>query len=129
MKKHLINTIELENNLTLNLYDESVKMIGDRWLVTLVARMEIPVDWALVEENDFSLKEKNEIRKTLGKNVVYEQKSNRIFVNLSDKENVLQELHDTFIENTLHYLAHENFSQQFLLKKIKETVDKKQQKR
>ena len=129
MKQRLINTIELENNLTLNLFDESIKMIGDRWLVTLVARMEIPVKETLVEGNDFSRAEKDEIRKALGENVVFEQKSNRIFVDAGDKESVLQEMHDMFIENTLHYLSHESFSRKLLLKKIRELSDKQLQKR
>jgi len=129
MKQRLINTIDLENNLTLNFFDESIKMIGDRWLVTLVARMEIPVKATLVEENDFSRAEKFEIQKALGENVVFEHKSNRIFVDADDKENALQEMHDTFIENTLHYLSHEDFSRKLLLKKIKELSDKQLRKR
>ena len=129
MNQKLIKTIELENNLTLNLYDESVKMIGDRWIVTLVARITIAVDKALTQEIRLSLPSEDEIKKMLGKEVVFEQKRNRIFVDKDDKANVLQELSDTFIENTLPYLSHADFSQRFLKKRIKEEKDKQLYKR
>ena len=123
MNQKLIKTIELENKLTLNLYDESVRMIGDRWIVTLVARIKVAVDKALTPENRSSLPSKDEIAKMLGKEVVFEQKRNRIFVDKLDKTNVLQELSDTFLENTLPYLSHADFPQRFLAKKIKEAKD------
>jgi len=129
MNQKLIKTIELENKLTLNLYDESVRMIGDRWIVTLVARIKVAVDKALTPENRSSLPSKDEIAKMLGKEVVFEQKRNRIFVDKLDKTNVLQELSDTFIENTLPYLSHADFPQRFLAKKIKEEKDKQLYKR
>ena len=124
MNQILIKTIELENKLTLDFYDESIKMIGDRWIVTLVARIKIAVDKVLTPENRLSLPDEDEIKKMLGKEVVFEQKSNRIFVDKDDKINVLQELSDTFIENTLPYLSHADFPQRFLAKKIKEQKDK-----
>ena len=123
MTPRLIKTIELKNNLTLNLYDESIKMIGDRWLVTLVARITIPVDEALIQANHLGLMDKDEIKKALGESVVFEQKSNRIFVDQSDKKNIFQEMYDIFLENTLPYLSHSNFSKRFVLKKIKEEMD------
>ena len=129
MNQKLIKTIELKNNLTLNLYDASVKMIGDRWIVTLVARITIAVDKALTQEIRLSLPSEDEIKKMLGKEVVFEQKSNRIFIDKDAKANVLQELSDTFIENTLPYLSHADFSQRFLKKRIKEEKDKQLYKR
>lgn len=124
MTPRLIKTIELKNNLTLNLYDESIKMVGDRWLVTLVARITIPVDEALIQANHPGLMDKDEIKKVLGESVVFEQKSNRIFVDQSDKKSIFQEMYDIFLENTLHYLSHSNFPKRFVLKKIKEEMDK-----
>ena len=123
MTPRLIKTIELKNNLTLNLYDESIKMIGERWLVTLVARITIPVDEALIQANHLGLMDKDEIKKALGESVVFEQKSNRIFVDQSDKKNIFQEMYDIFLENTLPYLSHSNFPKRFVLKKIKEEMD------
>ena len=124
MDQTLIKTITLKNKLTLNLYDESIKMIGDRWIVTLVARLKVAVDKTMIPIDRSSLPSKDEIKNILGKEVVFEQKSNRIFVDKNDKPKVLQELTDTFIENTLPYLSHADFPHRFLAKKIKEEKDK-----
>ena len=129
MNHKLLKTIELANKLTLNLYDESVKMIGDRWIVTLVARIKVAVDTTSIPENRSPLPSKDEIKKMLGKEVVFEQKSNRIFIDKNAKAKVLQELSDTFLENTLPYLSHADFPHRFLAKKIKEAKDKQLSKR
>ena len=92
-------------------------------MVTLVARITIPVDEALIQANHLGLMDKDEIKKALGESVVFEQKSNRIFVDQSDKKNVFQEMYDIFLENTLPYLSHSNFPKRFVLKKIKEEMD------
>lgn len=129
MDHQLLKTIELENKLTLNLYDESIKMIGDRWLVTMVARIKIPVDVALIPENQTPLPSEDEIKKILGENVIFEQKNNRIFVDQTDKEDVLEELSKTFIENTISYLSHHDFPRRFLAKKLKDEMSKRSYKR
>jgi hypothetical protein len=100
-------------------------MIGDRWIVTLAAKMKIAVDKVLTPESRLSLPGEDEIKKMIGKEVVFEQKSNRIFVDKDDKAKVLKELSETFIENTLPYLSHADFPQRFLAKKTKEEKDKR----
>jgi len=129
MKPILIKTIDLENHLTLKLYDESIKMIGDRWLVNMVARMKVPVDEALIKESETSSANKDEIKKALGKEVVFEHKSNRIFVDENEKESIFQEMYDNFIDNILPYLSRTSFPEKFLLKKIREEMKMQLQKR
>lgn len=129
MKPILIKTIDLENHLILEIYDESIKMIGDRWLINMVARIKVPFDEALIKKSkDFSAN-KDKIKKALGKEVVFEHKSNRIFVDENEKESIFQELYDNFIDNILPYLSRTNFPEQFLLKKIKEEMKRQLQKR
>ncbi len=50
MKEKLIKTMDLKNSMYLKFYDNSKKLAGDRWLVSLIVRMEIPV--AEVSIND-----------------------------------------------------------------------------
>ena len=42
--KELIEEITLENGLTLRLYDRSRRVAGDRWFVSLLAEIEVPID-------------------------------------------------------------------------------------
>ena len=46
----VVASIPLENGLTLELLDASRLLAGDRWLVHLVARMEIPLTPDLLDE-------------------------------------------------------------------------------
>ncbi len=129
MKSILIKTIDLENHLTLEIYDESIETVGDRWMVNMVARIKVPLDEALIQKNkDFSAN-RDKIKKALGKEVVFEHKSNRIFVDVNEKERIFQEMSDSFIENILPYLSLPNFSERFLLKKITEEMKRQLLKR
>lgn len=129
MKPILIKTIDLENYLTLKIYDESVKMIGDRWMVNMVARIKVPLDEALIQKSENFSANKDEIKKALGKEVVFEHKSNRIFVDENEKESIFQEMHDNFIDNILPYLSRTSFPERFLLKKIREEMKMQLQKK
>ena len=129
MKPILIKTIDLENHLILEIYDESIKTIGDRWMVNMVARIKVPLDEALIQKSEDLLANKDKIKKALGKEVVFEHTSNRIFVDDNEKESIFQEMYDSFIDNTLHYLSRPNFPERFLLKKIREEMKRQLQKR
>ena len=50
MKLQLIKTIDLENSMQLNIFDGSRKLAGDRCLVTMVARIEIPLSEELMKD-------------------------------------------------------------------------------
>lgn len=124
MKEKLIKTLELKNGLQLKIYDASRTMAGDRWLVSLIARMEIPVTKVL-EKNDSQPKENaNEIKDVLGERVIFEQKRDRIFVDIKEKDSVFQEMHDLFLVSSMDYLSRETFPKQFILKTYKEKMKK-----
>ena len=50
MKEKLIKTMGLENGMQLDFYDASRRLAGDRWLISLIVRMEIPVVEALIND-------------------------------------------------------------------------------
>ena len=124
MKKKLIKTIDIKKNITLNLYDSSKKLAGDRWLIKLIIRMEIPVKEALIQKDSELVDIVTEIKKVLGEKVLFEQVLERIFIDEADKETVLKELTESFLNNTLSYLSHEEFPKRYVLKKYKEMVEK-----
>ena len=125
MQAKLIKTIDLENNMQLNFYDASKKLAGDRWLISLIIRMEIPVIEVLTDGSRQGLEIVNEIKNRLGEKVLFEQKRERIFVEESEKEVIFKELYDTFLDNTLQYLSKEAFPKRYILKKYKEKVEEK----
>ena len=124
MKEKLIKTIDLENGLQLNLYDGSRKLAGDRWLVSLIVKMDVPVMEAL-KKNDWQLTESiGEIKDVLGDSVLFEKKREKIFIDKTKKETAFKELCDMFLNSSLNYLSKEIFPKQYILKTYKEEVKK-----
>jgi hypothetical protein len=124
MKNKLIKTIDIKKNITLNLYDSSKKLAGDRWLIKLIIQMEIPVTEALIREDYELMDIVTEMKKVLGEKVLFEQVLERIFIDEANKETVLKELTESFLNNTLSYFSHEEFPKRYVLKKYKEMVEK-----
>ena len=123
MKEKLIKTMELKNVMTLNFYDASRPLSGDRWLISLIVRMEIPVVEALINDEGKSMDGVDEIKKVLGEKVLFEQKRDRFFVEESEKQTVFEEVYNSFIDSVLGYLSNKAFPKRYVLKKYREKVE------
>ena len=124
MEEKLIKTIDLENGLELKLYDASRKLAGDRWLVSLIARIEIPTSDSLLKENGSPSINVDEVRKALGEKLLFEQKREKIFIDEKEKDEVMKEIQDSFLNTSLSYLSHSNFPTKYILKKFNEKIKK-----
>jgi hypothetical protein len=124
MQEKLIKTIDLKNNVKLNLFDRSRKLVGDRWLVSLIIRMDIPVSDAITTGDGHPVDNVDDIEKLLGEKVCYEQKRERIFIDDTERAAVFKELYDNFLESTLPYLSHDAFPKRYVLKTYKEKEKK-----
>jgi len=98
MKEKLIKTMELTNGMHLNFYDASRRLVGDRWLISLIIQMEIPVVEVLINDEGKFMDSVGEIKKVLGEKVLFEQKRDRIFVSESEKQTVFEEVYNFFIK-------------------------------
>ena len=125
MKEKLIKTLDLENGLQLNVYDASRELVGDRWLISLIVRMNVPVAGALKENSRESTENIDEIKDMLGDGVLYEKKREKIFVDKTEKEAAFKELCDMFLNSSLNYLSKKAFPKQYILKTYKEEMKKK----
>ena len=124
MEEKLIKNIDLENGLELKLYDASRKLAGDRWLVSLIARMEIPTNELLLKKDGSPLLNIDEVRKALGEKLLFEQKREKIFIDEKEKDEVLKEIQDFFLSSSLSYFSHSDFPQKYVLKKFNEKIKK-----
>ncbi len=123
MKEKLIKTMDLENGMQLNFYDASKKLAGDRWLISLVVRMEIPITEVLKKDPDQSTESVDEIATVLGESVLFEQKRERNFIDEAQKAEMFKELYDTFVNSTFVYLSNEAFPRKYITKKYREAVE------
>ena len=124
MEEKLIKTIDLENGLELKLYDASRKLAGDRWLVSLIARIEIPTNKLLLKEDGSPLLNIDEVRKALGEKLLFEQKREKIFIDEKEKDEVMKEIQDFFLSSSLSYFSHPDFPKKYVLKKFNEKIKK-----
>ena len=124
MEEKLIKNIDLENGLELKLYDASRKLAGDRWLVSLIARMEIPISDSLLKEDVSPLLNVDEVRKVLGEKLLFEQKREKIFIDERKKDEVLKEIQDFFLSCSLSYFSHSDFPKKYVLKEFNEKIKK-----
>jgi hypothetical protein len=124
MNEKLIKAISLKNGLQLKIYDASRNLAGDRWLVSLIARMEIPVTEVLKKNDPQTKENENDIKDKLGEYIVFEQKRERIFVDIAERESVFQGMCDMFLDSSLDYLSRDTFPKHYILKKYKEQIKK-----
>jgi hypothetical protein len=104
-----VRTILLGNGLTLEIFDQSRKVAGDRWLVKLVAKIDIPIgrlrtNPAKIERDDF-----NALKASCGDYIRYEQRHERNFVDGKQKDAVFHDLMTSFLNGSQRYLAHLDF--------------------
>ncbi len=119
IKKKLIEKIRLSNGLDLELLDGSRVLAGDRWLVSLEARIEMPVDRSHLD----GIKDADQIieilRRQYGEKVVYSYTQERHFVDEKEKESVFNQFKEN-VKNILSYLSHPNFVQKALLARYRD---------
>ena len=99
-------------------------MAGDRWLVSLIARIEIPTNDSLIKEDASPSLNIDEIRKVLGEKLLFEQKRDKIFIDEKEKDEVMKEIQDSFLSSSLSYLSYSDFPKKYVLKKFNEKIKK-----
>lgn len=118
-----IITILLENGLILLIYDESKKIAGDRWHISLTARIEISTNQ--IQFTSLDLEKRPEVIQTIGGQINFEKKLIRNFVADNEKEEIVSELCESFLKNTRSYLSHQQFAERFALKCYADSLEKR----
>jgi hypothetical protein len=116
MRKKLISKIDLDNGLTLELYDRSKVVAGDRWLISFIARIDVDVKKEYFKEFDSEIPFR-EIKALLGDQVTFSYEKSRNFVDEKEKDGLLSDLKDNFLKSDLQYLSSRNFPQKLILSK------------
>ena len=126
MQATLIKSVDLINDLTLEFYDISRKLAGDRWYVGVIAQIDIPLTDSLLTNRLLSPRGIDEIRNALGKTVRFQQKRDRHYIDEKNKDELLNDVMDSFLKSSIPYLSHPNFPAKYVLKEFK-TYLKRQQ--
>ena len=120
-----LRTILLDNGARLDILDESCPLVGDRWQVTAVFRLTIPVSEAVLAGGSAHLN-LAEVRRRIGDAVTFEKRLERNFIGDDEKDALLAEMIRRYLDGVLGYIANPAFARNYLLKRYAEALNKAQ---
>ena len=115
MEGTLIEKIKLENGLTIELYDCSRPVAGDRWLVSLVARIEVKVRPEYFDGINTPDDPLNAIREAVGNKATYRHEKTRHFIAETEKDDVFKLLKERFLTASTGYLSSADFPRKLIM--------------
>ena len=124
MSERFIEKITLPNGLVLELWDRSSRMAGDRWLVSLFAKVEVPVLIDYLANLDHGEQAYHDLVTTYGNPLVFTQEKVRHFVDEKETANVLMGLCQLIKETLIPYLGSPRFASLYVLKKYGDLQDR-----
>jgi hypothetical protein len=113
-----IESINLPNGLSLDVWDASRQIAADTVKVELVIKMDVSFARSHFEEEDHYLK----TRRVFGPAGSYEYRKERTFVHNAETETVFRNLLDDFKRDALPYLSQDNFPQHYSRSKYRDIV-------
>ncbi len=120
MEVKLIDKIKLENGLTLELYDCSRWVTGDRWLVSFEARIDVAVTPEYFGDQGSGNPSLDAVRKAVGEKATYRYEKSRQLIEEREKDEVFKGLKERFLETTLPYFSSANFPRNVILSKYQQ---------
>lgn len=125
MDERLIRTVDLKNGLCLEIIDSSRNVAGDRWQVVLTIRINIPIN-SLSPAADRQIDlDVDEIRSSIRESVCFEKKRERNFIDAKEKDDILNNLIESFFSSSLDYVSSPNFPDRYILSQYKEYFKRK----
>lgn len=120
-----IEHIDLTNGLSVQIYDQSRRTAGDRWYISLVARLDVPIPSGAIALKNGDTVSGAEFQEALGDTIQFEFKTERHFIHEEEKDACFNDMKTSFFKNTKSYLEHPDFQRSFILKKYREHLAQK----
>lgn len=125
MTERVVEAISLENGLTLEILDASRVMAGDRWLVHLIARIEVFLAPGLLDPTQGGDRLLDILKNEYGERIEYRSNLKKHFVSKEDRNRVFEEFKEIVKKEKRPYLSHPDFAKRFALSGISELKRKK----
>jgi hypothetical protein len=110
--ERLISRHPLNNGLTLEFWDHSRPIAGDRWFVLLEVRIAIPIrPDTLPPELRGQI---DQVKETLGDEIIFSQKNERNFIAATEAPIILKDIQDSFLDMASGYFGHPDFAARFI---------------
>ncbi len=114
----LIARHPLDNGLTLEFWDHSRPVAGDRWYVLLETRVVIPV-WADTLPADLKA-QAPQVVGVLGEEITFSQREERNFIAAPEAPGLLKDMQDRILTLAPAYFGHADFAARFIRRKFAE---------
>jgi hypothetical protein len=108
----------LDNGLTLEFWDHSRPVAGDRRFVCLVARIAVPVRPETLPPELQTQADK--VTGALGEEIIFSQEEARNFIAASEAPALLQDMQDRILALASGYFGHTDFAARLIRKKFAE---------
>ena len=118
MSSSVIMTCQLNNGLTVICLDHSKQIAADRWYVCIHVQMTIPVERKWFDHFAIDDEAFLKMRQKLGETVVFEQKKDRHFVSINQREEVVQSICSQVEETANMYFSHPDFAAKFIFRQF-----------
>jgi hypothetical protein len=119
----LISGQPLANGLSLEFWDLSRAMLGDRWQAVLEVRIVIPISAATLPSD--LLAEEAEVRRALGPEIVFTQRDERTFIATGELQETLKEMATRLLTLAPTYFGHPEFAGRLIRKRYAEERQKR----
>lgn len=118
LEENPIKQMPLPNNLTLEFIDKSKHVAVDRWLVSVTARIRIPLDELAIGSGWVSVDQAEALKQAVGDPAVYEKEMKRNFIDAASKDRLVDALVTSYIDSSLSYLSTPEFPRKYLLRTL-----------
>jgi hypothetical protein len=122
LEEQPIEKIKLDNGLTLELYDRSRRVAGDRWQVSFVARLQVGLKREYFEGPLTPHIPLEDIRKAVGDKAYYHHEKTRNFIAEIEKDEVFRGLKERFLDANLVYLSSRDFPRKLILRQYQRAL-------
>ena len=116
--ERLISRHPLNNGLTLEFWDYSRPIAGDRWFVLLEIRIAIPIRPDTLPPKLRGQADK--VKEALGDEIVFSHKDERNFIAATEAPKILKDMQDRFLDMAPGYFGHPDFAARFIRGKFAE---------
>ncbi len=126
---HILDEMKLENGLTIYFFDESKRIVGDRWQVQLSVHAPLAV-----KENYFlgcedSGRAYEDFTAEFGRTIVFKQTKTRNFIADEEMKSLLDTMKEDMLKSNVPYLSNPSFAEKYVLKRYEEWRKEQQYRR
>jgi hypothetical protein len=113
MSRHPLN-----NGLTLEFWDYSRPIAGDRWFVLIEVRIAIPIRTDTLPPELRG--QADQVKEVLGNEIIFSHKDERNFISATEAPKILKDMQDRFLDMAPDYFGHPDFAARFIRGKFAE---------